>query len=77
MSRIKPRLQFDPGNLRLLEASFDPMLTGGYTRRLIAHPINGKRFRLGTRLYADFDGCYHGEWYGEQQLDGDTSQTAR
>lgn len=66
-----------PGNLRLLEASFDPMLTGGYIRRLIAHPINGKRFRLGTSLYAEFDGRYHGEWHGEQHLDGDTLPTAR
>ncbi|MFZ9305491.1 MAG: hypothetical protein ACO266_09655, partial [Steroidobacteraceae bacterium] len=71
VSRIEPRLQFDPANLRLLDAKFELTLADGSTRRLSARPIGGTGFHLGAGLYLGFDGHYHGEWRGDGHLEGE------
>lgn len=71
ISRIEPKLRFDPANLRLLEAQFELTLADGSARRLSARPCGGTGFHLGGGLYLGFDGHYHGEWRGEQHLEGE------
>jgi len=71
VSRIEPRLRFDPVNLRLLEADFELLMPDGARRRLRATPLGGTGFHLGGGLYLGFDGHYHGEWRGTEHLEGE------
>ncbi|MFZ9126204.1 MAG: hypothetical protein ACO22W_06380 [Steroidobacteraceae bacterium] len=71
VSRIEPRLRFDPSNHRLLEANFVLLMPDGSRRELIARPLQGTGFHLGAGLYLGFDGHYHGEWRGDLHLDGE------
>lgn len=71
LRRMEPQLRFDPHNLRLLEASFELALIDGSVRRLSARPLQGTGFHLGAGLYLGFDGHYHGQWRGEQHLEGE------
>jgi hypothetical protein len=71
VSRIAPRLRFDPLNRRLLEAAFELQMPDGTLRRLTARPLGGTGFHLGAGLYLGFDGHHHGEWRGDRHLDGE------
>ena len=71
VSRIEPRLGFDPANLRLRRAEFALTMPDGTVRLLRAEPVGGTGFHLGAGLYLGFDGHHHGEWRGALHLDGE------
>ena len=71
VSRIEPQLRFDPVNLRLREAQFDLQMPDGSRRTLTARPLGGTGFHLGAGLYLGLDGHFHGQWRGEQHLEGE------
>jgi hypothetical protein len=71
ISGLRPEVQFNPVNKRLLGGKFHFTLTDGSTRTLEVEPISDTGFHLGTGLYLGFDDQHHGSWRGPLHLDGE------
>ncbi|MDH4170185.1 MAG: hypothetical protein OEW42_11420 [Acidimicrobiia bacterium] len=68
---IVPHLRFDPVNRRLLGGELDCRMADGSQRPLTIEVIGDTGVHLGAGLYFGLDGHHHGEWRGEQHLDGE------
>lgn len=68
---MKPDLRFDPVTRRLLGGQLHFTTQEGKTRTVTVEAVGDTGFHLGTGLYFGFDGHHHGEWRGEQHVDGD------
>jgi len=61
----------DDETRRLRAATFDCTMNDGASRPLRVTAVSDTGFHLGTGLYFGFDGHWHGEWRGEQHVDGE------
>jgi hypothetical protein len=68
---IVPALRFDPANRRLLGGSLDCRMADGSARPLEIEVMGATGVQLGAGLYFGLDGHHHGEWRGDQHLDGE------
>lgn len=71
LSSLRPRLQFDPANRRLLRGEFLVRMADGSDRLLSAEAISDTGFHLGAGLYHGFDGKHHGSWLGDLHVEGE------
>ena len=80
---VRPDLQFDPHNRRVLGGTLHCTMSDGSARAITVEAIGDTGFHLGTGLYFGFDGHHHGEWRGKLNVDGEhiddctSIQTAR
>ncbi len=68
---VAPALRFDPANRRLLGGDLHCTMADGSTRDLHLEVLGDTGVHLGAGLYFGFDGHHHGEWRGEQHLEGE------
>jgi hypothetical protein len=68
---VRPELQFDPVNRRVLGGTVHCTMTDGSARPLLVEAIGDTGFHLGAGLYFGFDGHHHGEWRGAIHVDGE------
>lgn len=68
---IVPDLRYDPVNRRLLGGRVQCTLADGSQRPIEVEVVSETGFHLGAGLYFGLDGHHHGEWRGEQHLDGE------
>ena len=61
----------DDGNRRLRAADLECTMSDGSPRPLRLEAIGETGFHLGTGLYFGFDGHWHGEWRGDNHVDGE------
>jgi len=66
-----PALRFDPDNRRLLGGELLCTMADGKQRPLTVEVMGDTGVHLGAGLYFGFDGHHHGEWRGEQHVDGE------
>lgn len=64
-------LKYDPVNRRLLGGKLTFDCGWGQTRTIEIEPAGDTGFHLGTGLYFGFKGQRHGQWHGEQHIDGE------
>jgi hypothetical protein len=68
---LAPELQYDPTNRRLHGGVIRATTGDGVTRELVVEVLDDTGIQLGAGLYFGFDGHHHGEWRGEQHIDGE------
>jgi hypothetical protein len=71
MADIRPDLQFDPDNRRLLGGVVHVTTERGDDRRFELEVVSSTGFHLGAGLYFGWQGHHHGEWRGELVVDGE------
>ena len=74
---LRPSLQFDPDNRRLLGGSVTGVMGDGSERPIHIEVLGDTGVQLGAGLYFGFDGHHHGEWRGELHLDGERIDDCR
>jgi len=68
---VRPELQFDPVNRRVLGGTVHGTMADGTARPITVEAIGDTGFHLGAGLYFGFDGHHHGEWRGSLHVDGE------
>jgi hypothetical protein len=68
---LTPELSYDPTNRRLRGGVIRATTGDGVTRELVVEVLDDTGIQLGAGLYFGFDGHHHGEWRGEQHVDGE------
>jgi hypothetical protein len=68
---VRPELQFDPVNRRVLGGTVHGTMADGTARPITVEAIGDTGFHLGAGLYFGFDGHHHGEWRGALHVDGE------
>ena len=68
---VRPDLQFDPVNRRVLGGTLHFTMADGTARPITVEAIGDTGFHLGAGLYFGFDGHHHGEWRGALHVDGE------
>lgn len=68
---VVDELKFDPVNRRLLGGKMTFDAGWGETRTVEIEPVSDTGFHLGAGLYFGFKGHRHGQWQGEQFVDGE------
>jgi hypothetical protein len=68
---LRDELKYDPVNRRLLGGKMTFDAGWGETRTVEIEPISDTGFHLGTGLYFGFKGQRHGQWLGQDHLDGE------
>lgn len=68
---MKPHLNFNPDNLRLLSGHYDMTFKDGSTSQLKFKKLSDTGFHLGAGLYLGFDGKHHGSWRGQLHIEGE------
>ncbi|MEJ2890567.1 hypothetical protein [Actinomycetospora aeridis] len=68
---VRDDLKFDPENRRLLGGSVTFDAGWGETRTVEVEPKSDTGFHLGGALYFGLKGHRHGQWHGEDHLDGE------
>jgi hypothetical protein len=63
--------EVDPVNRRLQAAVLDCTMRDGSKRPLTVTALGETGFHLGAGLYFGFDGHWHGEWRGEEHVEGE------
>jgi hypothetical protein len=71
MADIRPDLQFDPANRRLLGGRVEVTMEDGTVRHFELEVPGDTGFHLGAGLYFGWQGHHHGEWRGELHVDGE------
>jgi hypothetical protein len=71
LADIRPDLQFDPDNRRLLGGTIALAVEGGEARSVELEVVSDTGFHLGAGLYFGWQGHHHGEWRGELHVDGE------
>jgi hypothetical protein len=71
MADIRPDLQFDPDNRRLLGGRVEVTMEDGTVRQFELEVPGDTGFHLGAGLYFGWQGHHHGEWRGELHVDGE------
>ena len=77
MSDIRPDLEFDPVNRRLVGGRVTVTLEDGTSRRFDIEVPTATGFHLGTGLYFGWEGHHHGEWRGELHVEGERLEDCR
>jgi hypothetical protein len=68
---LRPELQFDPVNRRVLGGTLHATMQDGSKRPITVAAIGDTGFHLGAGLYFGFDGHHHGQWRGALHIDGE------
>jgi len=68
---VRPDLQFDPVNRRVLGGTIHCTMANGTARPIAVEAIGDTGFHLGAGLYFGLDGHHHGEWRGALHVDGE------
>lgn len=74
---LKPDLQFDPANRRLLGGTVTGIMGDHTERSFEIEVLSDTGVQLGAGLYFGLDGHHHGEWRGEFHLDGERIEDCR
>ena len=68
---VRPHLQFDPVNRRLIGGVLHATETDGSDRPLTVTVVSDTGFHLGAGRYFSFDGKWHGQWEGPLHVEGE------
>jgi hypothetical protein len=68
---LRPELQFDPVNRRVLGGTLHFAMDDGTARPVTVEALGDTGFHLGAGLYFGLDGHHHGEWRGKSHVDGE------
>jgi hypothetical protein len=71
IAELRPQLRFRDDNRRLLGGTLHAVMEDGSDRAFTIEATGDTGFGLGAGLYFGFDGHWHGEWRGEQHVDGE------
>jgi hypothetical protein len=74
---LRPSLQFDPDNRRLLGGSVTGVMADGSERPIQIEVLGDTGIQLGAGLYFGFEGHHHGEWRGQLHVDGERIHDCR
>ncbi len=69
--KVKHRLSFSADNRRFIEGELEFETEDGQKRPLELRAVSQTGFHLGAGLYMGYQGHWHGQWRGENFLDGE------
>jgi hypothetical protein len=68
---VEHRLEFRPDNRRFVQGDIEFELEDGKKRSLHLRSVSETGFHLGAGLYLGYEGHWHGQWRGEDFLEGE------
>jgi hypothetical protein len=68
---VSHRLVFDPVTRRFVEGELEFEMADGTKRPLTMRAVSETGFHLGAGLYLGYGGQWHGQWRGEEFLEGE------
>lgn len=68
---ISHKLLFHLENRRFIRGEIEFVMEDGSKRPLRLHSVSGTGFQLGAGLYMGYDEKWHGQWRGDEFLEGD------
>jgi hypothetical protein len=77
MANIRPSLAFDPSNRRLQGGEVSVTMADGTERVFTLEVATDTGFHLGAGLYFGWQGHHHGEWRGEEVVEGERLEDCR
>jgi hypothetical protein len=68
---ISHNLLFNPENRRFIRGEIEFVMQDGSKRPLRLHSVSDTGFQLGAGLYMGYDQKWHGQWRGDEFLEGE------